>query len=64
MRTFINDFRSGTLNRFYKSEPIPEEYISPSKVMPIVGKTWHQKVNDPVRDVFVVYVSQYCMKCR
>ena len=32
--------------------------------MPLVGKNWHQKVNDPVRDVFVVYVSQYCMKCK
>ena len=64
VRSFINDFRNGTAQRIYKSEAIPDTISGPKEVRKIVGKNWVTEVNDPTKDVFVLYVSEFCRACR
>ena len=64
VRSFINDFRNSNLMRVYKSEPAPETVSGPKEVKKIVGQTWAAEVNDSTKDVFVLYISEYCRECR
>ena len=64
VRSFINDFRAGNLTREYKSEPVPEKASGPKEVRKIVGKTWHQEINDPKKELLVAHMSEFCRKCR
>lgn len=62
LKSFIEDFKSGKLAPFLKSEAIPESNDEPVKV--IVGKQFNQIVMDPTKDVFVEYYAPWCGHCK
>ena len=59
---FYQDFSSGNLQPFYKSEAIPEANDEPVKV--VVGKSFQSIVLDETKDVIIEFYAPWCgRKC-
>ncbi|KAM9838750.1 protein disulfide isomerase family A, member 8 [Aulostomus maculatus] len=59
---FLDDYFSGRLKRYIKSEPIPEKSSSPVKV--VVAESFDVIVNDPDKDVLIQFYSPSCPHCK
>jgi len=59
---FINDFKSGSLQPFLKSEEIPADNSQPVKV--VVGKQFNEIVIDNDNDVFIEFYAPWCGHCK
>jgi len=59
---FINDFKSGSLQPFLKSEDIPADNSQPVKV--VVGKQFNEIVIDNDNDVFIEFYAPWCGHCK
>jgi len=59
---WVEEFRSGKLSPFLKSEEIPE--TQEGAVHVVVGKSFEQVVMDPTKDVLVKYYAPWCGHCK
>jgi len=59
---FVEDFKSGSLKPFLKSDPIPAENNKPVKT--IVGKSFKELVLDSNDDVLVKFYAPWCGHCK
>jgi protein disulfide-isomerase A1 len=58
---FTEDYLADKLQPTIKSEPIPPP--SPSALVKVVGQTYTSIVNDPTRDVLMVFCKEICAPC-
>jgi protein disulfide-isomerase A1 len=58
----VNDFKSGSLQPFLKSQDIPADNSEPVKV--VVGKNFKQVVIDNDNDVFIEFYAPWCGHCK
>jgi protein disulfide-isomerase A1 len=56
--SFMEDFLEKKLDPIYKSEEVPAHNEDDVKV--VVGTTWADIVQDPTKDVFVMYYAPWC----
>lgn len=59
---FVNDFKSGSLQPFLKSQDIPTDNSEPVKV--VVGKNFKEVVIDNDNDVFIEFYAPWCGHCK
>lgn len=59
---FIDDFEAKKIEKFIKSEPIPEE--NPGPVYKVVAKTFNDIVINNDMDIFVKYYAPWCGHCK
>ncbi|KAM3595916.1 uncharacterized protein V6R79_005251 [Siganus canaliculatus] len=59
---FLDDYFSGRLKRYIKSEPAPERNSAAVKV--VVAETFDSIVNDPDKDVLIQFYSPSCPHCK
>lgn len=59
---FARDFLDGKLEKFLRSEDIPES--QEGAVITVVGKTFNQIVKDESKDVFVEFYAPWCGHCK
>jgi protein disulfide-isomerase A1 len=62
LRPFIEEFKSGKLAPFLKSEEPPTDNSAPVKV--IVGKTFKELVSDSDKDVLLEVYAPWCGHCK
>jgi len=62
VQQFYADYLAGNLEKFVKSQDIPEKNDGPVKV--VVGKTFDKIVNDPEKDVFIEFYAPWCGHCK
>ena len=62
MITFLDDFESGKIPRFLKTEEIPAE--NPGPVYRVVGKNFKSEVIDNDADVLVKFYAEWCGHCK
>ncbi|XP_059206610.1 protein disulfide-isomerase A3-like [Centropristis striata] len=62
LQRFLEDYFTGRLKRFIKSEPIPERNSAAVKV--VVAESFDEVVNDPDKDVLIQFYSQSCPHCK
>jgi protein disulfide-isomerase A1 len=62
IKSFINDFKSGKITPFLKSEEIPADNSQPVKV--IVGKQFADMVINNDDDVLVKFYAPWCGHCK
>lgn len=62
IKTFIRDFKSGSLEAFLKSEDIPADNTAPVKI--VVGKNFKQLVIDNDNDVLIEFYAPWCGHCK
>ncbi|XP_059899852.1 protein disulfide isomerase family A, member 8 [Gadus macrocephalus] len=62
LERFLDDYFSGLLKRFIKSQTIPEINNSPVKVL--VAESFEEVVNQPEKDVLVQFFSPRCPHCK
>lgn len=62
LRKFVSDFLAGNLQRYMKSEDIPEKNDDPVKVL--VGKQFQELVIDNTKDVLVEFYAPWCGHCK
>jgi protein disulfide-isomerase A1 len=61
LKTFLDDFKAGKLVAHFKSAEIP---VQDKDYVEVVGKTFHQIVMDPTKEVFVKYYAPWCGHCK
>lgn len=59
---FINDFKTGSLQPFLKSEDLPADNSQPVKI--VVGKNFKEIVIDNDNDVFIEFYAPWCGHCK
>jgi len=62
LKSFINDFKSGTIKPFLKSQDIPTEQTE--AVITVVGKNFKDVVMDDSKDVFIEFYAPWCGHCK
>ncbi|GLD73431.1 protein disulfide-isomerase A3-like protein, partial [Lates japonicus] len=62
LERFLDDYFTGRLKRFVKSEPVPERNSAAVKV--VVAETFDEVVNDPGKDVLIQFFSPSCPHCK
>ncbi|XP_072304480.1 protein disulfide-isomerase A3-like [Eucyclogobius newberryi] len=62
LELFLEDYFSGRLKRYVKSEPVPEKNHGAVKV--VVAESFADIVDDPHKDVLLLFHSPLCPKCR
>jgi len=62
LEAFIGEWKDGKLAPHLKSEEIPENNDGPLTVL--VGKNFHDIVNDSTKDVLVKYYAPWCGHCK
>ena len=62
IKSYIEQYKAGSLSPHLKSEPVPENNNDPLTV--IVGKNWDEIVNDDTKDVLVKYYAPWCGHCK
>jgi protein disulfide-isomerase A1 len=60
--SFVNKFNKGSLEKYYKTEEIPEKNDGPVKVL--VGKNWQDEVINNNKDVLVKFYAPWCGHCK
>jgi protein disulfide-isomerase A1 len=59
---FVEDWESGKLKQFYRSQEIPEMQTEP--VYTLVAKNFDEVVMDPTKDVLVEFYAPWCTHCK
>ena len=59
---FINNYKTGKLKPFLRSQPIPDKQVGP--VVTVVAKTFKEIVFDPKKDVFIEFYAPWCGHCK
>lgn len=62
MKQFIENWRQGKVERFYKSEPEPDSDDGP--VHKVVGRNFQRLVMDNDDDVILFYHAPWCKRCK
>ncbi|XP_033830837.2 protein disulfide isomerase family A, member 8 [Periophthalmus magnuspinnatus] len=62
LERFLEDYFSGRLKRFIKSEPVPEKNPGPVKV--VVAESFAEIVDDPNKDALILFYSPLCQHCK
>ncbi|CAN9503564.1 unnamed protein product [Ophioblennius macclurei] len=62
LQRFLEDYFSGGLKRYIRSEPIPEKNYGAVKV--VVAESFEEVVNDPKKDVLIQFFSPSCPHCK
>lgn len=62
VKKFVNDFKTGSLIPFLKSEEIPADNTAPVKI--VVGKNFNEIVLNPEDDVLVYFYAPWCGHCK
>lgn len=62
LERFLQAYFDGTLKRYLKSEPIPENNDGPVKV--IVAENFDSIVNDDSKDVLIEFYAPWCGHCK
>jgi len=62
LKAFARDFLDGKVEKYLKSEPIPEMNDEPVRV--IVGKSFQEEVLDSKKDTFLVAYAPWCGHCK
>lgn len=61
LKAFVEDFISGNLKPYIKSEPIPDD-DNDDIVKILVGKNYHEIMNNE-KDTFIQFYTPWCMMC-
>ena len=62
LEDFLDDYELGKIEKFIKSEPIPE--INPGPVYKVVAKTFNEEIINNDLDIFVKYYAPWCGHCK
>ncbi|XP_034444883.1 protein disulfide-isomerase A3 [Hippoglossus hippoglossus] len=62
LQSFLQDYFDGTMKRYLKSEPIPENNDGPVKVL--VAENFDDIVNDDSKDVLIEFYAPWCGHCK
>ncbi|CAJ1055986.1 protein disulfide-isomerase A3 [Xyrichtys novacula] len=62
LQRFLEKYFEGTLKKYLKSEPIPEDNDGPVKV--IVAENFDSIVNDDSKDVLIEFYAPWCGHCK
>ena len=62
MNEFLADVKDGKVEKYFKSDPIPETNDEPVKV--VVAKQFDELVKDATKDVLVMYYAPWCGHCK
>jgi protein disulfide-isomerase A1 len=62
IKNFIEEFKTGEMKQFLKSEAVPEKNDGPVTI--IVGKTFEKIAKDPTKDVLVKFYAPWCGHCK
>ncbi|XP_060931959.1 protein disulfide-isomerase A3 [Limanda limanda] len=62
LQSFLQGYFDGTIKRYLKSEPIPENNDGPVKVL--VAENFDDIVNDDSKDVLIEFYAPWCGHCK
>lgn len=62
LNSFVSDFNNGKLEKYLKSEDIPEKNDEPVKV--VVGKNFDDLVKNSSADVLLEFYAPWCGHCK
>jgi protein disulfide-isomerase A1 len=60
--SFLDEFKAGTLQPYFKSDPVPETNSAPIKV--VVGKTFDELVLNNEKWVLLEIYAEWCGQCK
>jgi len=62
LKTFLEDYKNGKIEKYMKSEEIPKE--NPGPVYKVVGKNFKSEVMTNDMDVLVKFYAEWCGHCK